>query len=235
MHLPTERTPGLPPLQLNVSRWSQLFRKLGVVKGDDIVSEVHRQIFPVIVVEDDRPEHKLLAGERLAWGQYLLAAGGAGVTGYVGLQNPAASGIIVVVESIRAFTINGTFNRHYLGLARGATVTARSTEQPRDTRWQPTGAFGVGAPNIAGQVVSALSTTIGVLPFVVAEWLPAILAGAATQTAAAVEAWREPVILGPGDQLFVWQSDGVGGSATNLAQQASFVWRERATEPGETA
>jgi hypothetical protein len=219
------RAPGLPPLQLNVSRWSQLFRKLGVVKGDDIVSEVHRQIFPVIVVEDDRPEHKLLAGERLAWGQNLTAAIAA-ITSFVGLRNPLGSELVLVVESVRGIRA-ATGQRCYLGLARGPTVTQASTEQPRDTRLQPTGAFGTAAPNIAGQIVSARSDTIVVTPFVVAE------IGESALNASAL--WQEPVILQPGDVLFVWPSNGNGGNELNAAIQGSFTWRERPTEPGETA
>lgn len=218
--------PVKSPLAVNVSRWSQLFRKLGVVKGDDIVSEVHRQIFPVIIVEGDRPEHKLLAGERLAWGQYLLAAAGAGVVGRVGIRNPSGSSIIIVVEQV-ATENAGSNSPYYLGLARGSTPTIRGTEQPRDTRIQPAGAFGVGAPNITGQIVSALNTTETVLPFVVWEF-------GQNQNAAMVELYPE-CILAPNDTLYLWKSDGIGGSQANIAVQGSFRWRERATEPGETA
>jgi hypothetical protein len=217
---------GKPPLPLNVQRWSQLMRKLGVVKGDNVVSELHQQVFPVVVLEEDRPEHKFAAGERLAWGQYLLAAQGAGIVGYVGLRNPVGSGIIVIVGT--AVGGNSTTRRHYIGLARGDTATLRSTEQPRDTRIQPSGAFGVGAPNIAGQIVSARSDTIAVSPFVVGEYLsliPTLGGGAPVQ---------HNTVLAPGDTVYVWESDGGGGNITNAAMQASFTWRERSLEPGET-
>jgi len=235
--MPTERTPGLPPLQLNVSRWSQLFRKLGVVKGDDIVSEVHRQIFPVIVVEDDRPEHKLLAGEALAAGQILKAAAGAGVSGFVGLRNPVASGKIVVLERATAIAgglANDSMSRIYGELSRGATWTQASTEQPRDTRLQPVGAFGVGAPQIVGQVVSGQSDTIVVTPFVICEMLTSSNT-LATAVGWTIAEWNSPLVLGPGDTFSMSLSNALGGRTANVAIQGSFWWRERATEPGETA
>lgn len=221
---------GKPPLQVNVSRWSQLFRKLGVVKGDDIVSEVHRQIFPVIVVEDDRPEHKLLAGERLAWGQFLKAAV-VGQTGYVGLRNPTGSGIILVVEQVAAMYAARIF-RFYLGLLRAeADWTQASSEQPRDTRLQAGATFGISAPNITGQIVHGDSSVISA-PFVVWEFA----AGVLNTLVAGTNAGPLPVaVLAPGDTLAVFASDGAGGTVANLAIQASFAWRERATEPGETA
>lgn len=226
---PIQRAPGLPPLQLNVSRWSQLFRKLGVVKGDDIVSEVHRQIFPVIVVEGDRPEHKLLAGERLAWGQFLKAAV-VGQQGYVGLRNPAGSGIVVVVERIDGIRVE--FSRFYIGLLRGeADWTLASTEQPRDTRIQAGATFGVSAPNITGQIVHGDSSLISA-PFVVAEF------GAGSSSAGLNSTnlgWTTDIVLAPGDTVVVFISNGSGGGGVNVAFQASFCWRERATEPGETA
>jgi hypothetical protein len=226
---------GKPPLPLNVQRWSQLMRKLGVVKGDNVVSELHQQVFPVVVLEDDRPEHKFAAGERLAWGQYLLAAAGAGIVGYVGLQNPAGSGVILVVTRAQAFpdSASGSIRRYYHGLARAAVVTLQFTEQPRDTRWQPSGAFGTAAPNIAGQIISARSDTIATLPFATGELVSAF-SSVATQSAAFVAPLEEPVILAPGDQLFLWGSDGNGGTVPNVRMQASFYWRERTLEPGET-
>jgi len=218
---------GKPPLPLNQQRWSQLMRKLGVVKGDNVVSELHQQVFPVVVLEDDRPEHKFAAGERLAWGQYLLAAAGAGITGYIGLRNPLTSGIVLVVEWFQGHRYSGS-NLMYLALARGATLTQQNTEQPRDTRWQASGAFGVGAPNITGQIVSGRSDTIVVTPFVVAELGPV---GSVAQVC---EANDLAICLAPGDTLITMLSDAAGGTVVNAALQASFRWRERTLEPGET-
>jgi hypothetical protein len=199
-----------------------------VVKGDDIVSEVHRQIFPVIVVEDDRPEHKLLAGERLAWGQFLLAAQGVGITGYVGLRNPAGSGVILVVEE---YYMSTPATKYYVALGRAiANLTAQGTEQPRDTRLQAGATFGVSAPNITGQLVSGRSDTITPSPFVVAENI-----NNTTSSSTPNDFNRQPVVLAPGDTLFLFRSDGAGGTITNGAVQANFAWRERSTEPGETA
>lgn len=224
----------IEPLLVNQTRWSDLLKQLGVIKGLDHV-ELNAALVAALVLENDRPEHKYLSGEALAWGQYLLAAPGAGVTGYVGLRNPVGSGKLVVTEELRAIPgIYSQFLRVYIGLARAAAnLTARSTEQPRDTRLQPTGAFGVGAPGIVGQIVSATSDTLTPTPFVVAELLSAN-SSVATQSAATPAIWRQPVILTPGDTVFLFPSDGVGGTQANANFQASFVWRERTLEPTET-
>ena len=198
-------------------------RQLGVVKGDMIVGEVGRQLLPVIVLENDRPEHKFLGEEALAWGQNLTAAIAA-ITSFAGLRNPAGSGKILVVERVLGIRA-ATGQRMYYGLARSPTVTQVNTEQPRDTRQQPSGAFGVGATGIVGQIVSARSDTIVVTPFVVGEF------GAAALNASAQ---IEPsLVLAADDTLLVWPSDGAGSNTVNAAIQASFFWRERALEPTE--
>jgi hypothetical protein len=220
------------PFLVNQTRWSDLLKQLAVAKGLDHV-EVLGQLIGAIVLENDRPEHKYLAGEQLAWGQYLLAAAGAGVIGYVGVRNPTGSGKIVVVDRVAAQPAITSINRFYLGLARAPTVTAQNTEQPRDTRIQPTGAFGTAAPQIAGQIVSARSDTIVVLPFVVWEFV-AGLSNVATNSHNNSGAVDVEVILAPGDVLLTWISDGVGGSGSNSAVQGSFRWRERTLEPTET-
>jgi hypothetical protein len=207
------------PLLVNQTRWSDLLKQLGVVKGLDHV-ELSATLAAAIVLENDRPEHKYLAGEALAWGQLLLAAQGAGIAGYVGIRNPAASGKLVVVEEY--YAVAG--QRYYVMLARGPTVTQANTEQPRDTRLQPSGAFGTAAPNIAGQVVSARSDTIAVTPFAVRE----------IGTVANEDQLHPPVVLAAGDVLFIALSDGIGGLTLNSAVQANFAWRERTLEPSET-
>jgi hypothetical protein len=223
------------PFLVNQTRWSQAMQALAVTKGLDHV-ELSALLMAAVVLENDRPESKYLAGEALAWGQYLLAAQGAGIVGYVGLRNPAASGKIIVVEAAHLFkgsTDNATIQRYYTGLARGATLTARSTEQPRDTRLQPSGAFGTAAPNIAGQVVSGRSDTIVVAPFATGE-LCSANSGTATATASFLARLERPVVLAPDDTLLLWGSDAGGGTLANVAIQGSFYWRERTTEPTET-
>ena len=221
----------LPPLLVNQGRWSDLLKNLGVVKGLDHV-ELLSQLTGALVLENDRPEHKFLAGERLGWGQLLLAAAGAGVIGHVGIRNPAGSGIIVIVENFECFP--QTTRRVYMELSRGGTWTQANTEQPRDTRWQPTGAFGVGAPNIAGQIVSGRSDTLGVVPFVVGETTGGFNIVATTAAVANFRQVPTGIVLAPGDIFSLASSDGAGGNIANEAFQASYVWRERTLEPTET-
>ena len=223
----------MEPFLVNQTRWSDLIKNLSVAKGLDHV-EVLASLTAALILENDRPEHKYLSGESLAAGQNLLAALGAGVTGFIGLRNPSGSGKIVILEAIRAVRSGVTdLGRLYVALSRAAVWTQVNTEQPLDTRIQPTGAFGTAAPNIAGQVVTGRSDTITVTPFVIAE----ILAGyqSAGTVAAAVQGyWDSPVVLAPGDTLSVHPSDGAGGNTANLAFEVSFVWRERTLEPTET-
>jgi hypothetical protein len=216
-----------PPFLVNQSRWSQALQHLAVTKGLDHV-ELLSQLTAAIVLENDRPENKYLADENLAWGQNLLAAQGAGIVGFVGLRNPTGSGKLVVTESLEGIRV--TTGRIYIGLGRTVTVTQVNTEQPRDTRLQKAGQFGVGAPNIAGQIVSARSDTIVTTPFVVAERG----ASGGNITAQGAGLYTIPVVLAPGDTVFVWGSDGLGGTLANEAIQASFTWRERTMEPTET-
>jgi len=215
------------PFLVNQTRWSDLLKQLSVAKGLDHV-EVLGQLIGAIILEDDRPEHKYLAGEALAFGQYLLAAQGAGIVGYIGLRNPTGSGKIVIVERCRLI-VQSTSVRHYVSLVRGATLTQQNTEQPRDTRLQPTGAFGTAAPGIVGQIVSGRSDTIVVTPFPIAE-----LASSFVATAVYQSPWEEPVVLAPGDTIIQHLSDGAGGNTANFAFEASYVWRERTLEPTET-
>jgi hypothetical protein len=213
----------LPPFLINQTRWSDLLKSLAVTKGLDHV-ELLAQLTAAVVLENDRPEHKYSAGEALAWGQFLAAAV-ALVIRYVGVRNPAGSGKIVVVEHARG--IASTTTRMYLALVRDAVLTAEATEQPRDTRLQPTGAFGTAAPNIAGQIVSGRSDTITVVPFVVAELTNYGVNGGDYR-------WTGSCVLAPGDALLSFISDGAGGSVAGVAHQASFQWRERTLEPTET-
>ena len=118
-------------------------------------------------------------------------------------------------------------------LARGATLTAANTEQPRDTRLQPTGAFGTAAPGIAGQIVSGQSDTIVVSPFAVGEMLYAHK-DVATQATAHQAQMVQPFVLAPNDALLVAPSDSSGGFTANTAIQATVFWRERTLEPTET-
>jgi hypothetical protein len=218
---------GTPPLPflVNQTRWSDLLKQLSVAKGLDHV-EVLGQLVGAIVLENDRPEHKYLAGEQLAWGQFLQAAIAA-VTGFVGLRNPSGSGKIVIAEYWEASSPLATPARYYAALVRGATLTQANTEQPRDTRIQPTGAFGTAAPQIAGQIVSGRSDTIAVTPFVVAEYT----AGNQFNRG---HVYYSPLVLAPGDALVLSISDAAGGQQVNFPIQGQFVWRERTLEPTET-
>lgn len=225
---------ALPPLLVNQTRWSDLLKQLAVLKGLDHV-ELLAELRACLVLENDRPEHKYLAGEALACGQYLFAAPGVGVISYVGLRNPSGSGKILIVEEALAIVADQSANygRVYLMLARGGTMTARSTEQPRDTRIQPSGAFGTAAPGIVGQMVSAVNTDIGVVPFAIAELLT-VNSLAATSFAANQARSTQPFVLAPNDSLLFSVSDGIGGNETNLQLQVSMFWRERTLEPTET-
>ncbi len=223
------------PFLVNQTRWSDLLKQLAVAKGLDHV-EVLGQLIGAIVLENDRPEHKYLAGERLGVGQFLLAAQGAGIIGYVGLRNPLGSGSLVVLEEARALHSSAgstTISRTYGMLVRGATLTQASTEQPRDTRLQPSGAFGTFAPNIVGQVVSGRSDTIAVTPFAICESVSAN-SNSATLSASFQSVLNQPIVLAPGDSFLMSASDGLGGNFANYSIQGSFWWRERTLEPTET-
>ena len=80
------------------------------------------EIFPMVVLENDRPEWAFLCGNKIASGRNTDGAVAAQFS-HVGLHNPAGSGIMAVCEQI---TIDG-LPQSELRFYRGSISTKPST------------------------------------------------------------------------------------------------------------
>ena len=167
------------------------------------------EIFPMVVLGNDRPEWGFLQNCRYAQGRGLDAAN-AGDTSHVGLQNPVGSGAIMVIE--RIMMANTTANALTLNLAIGIGITpdASGGETFLDTR------YGVAANFPTGNIV-LLTQVAGV----------GTLIDQVRVTANSVLTYPGPFILGPGG-FFV-----VRGAAANQSATAAFRWYEYSASDGE--
>jgi len=167
------------------------------------------EVFPTLVMGNDRPEWNFLSGDRLCAGAQSDAAVAAQIS-QVGLNNPAGSGVIIVVESVTVTDVTGGAARLYrLGLGIGATIDTATGAAFVDTRW----GF-VNTPT--GDVyrltqVARTGTTILTFP----------VAGAGHTTI------KGPWVLAP-DGFIVASGNGVAS-----AIDASYSWREYAAADGE--
>ena len=176
-----------------------------------LVRTVATDLFPVVDAgsEYSDPESAYLAGELLACGSVFDAAPGAGVNAQAGLQNPNASDVIVVVQSIRVLNPTAAVAAYDLritsgGVSAGPDATAGGT--PRDTRWGPS----AGARTTGLLFSLSSAATIGVL-------LETVRVNVTSQ-----EFFHSvPIVLDPGGQLNVYSQ------TTNINLQAVFRWRER--------
>ena len=80
-----------------VGRYARLVTSLHSIKGPNPVPQISPEIVHAIVLENDRPEHRFLAGEQL-WSSGAVGSGASvGNFSSVGIGNPANSGILVVI------------------------------------------------------------------------------------------------------------------------------------------
>ena len=86
--------------RLQTARLENFVRRWGSIKGGgSILSETLGDVFPVLDIENLPPELLFLAGKQL-WGAHSFATGGAGQTGAVQVENPAGSGLLVVIRTM---------------------------------------------------------------------------------------------------------------------------------------
>jgi hypothetical protein len=85
------------PFLVGHKRYSELVRKLLSATGGDVGVEIDALLKIAAVFSLDRPEHAFLSDEYLTVGTKLSGNTAALFTG-IGIQNPAGSGIQIVVE-----------------------------------------------------------------------------------------------------------------------------------------
>lgn len=191
-------------MKVNVAAYDQLLGRLlsiGVPEGG-IAEELSPEISPVFVLENDRPEWCYLKGERCCAG-YSAAAGGAASTGSARFANPVNSGVIAILESIRAYGSAATQFAIYWNPGVFADLAnLDNTRQVVDSR-------------SSQKPACRISNTTGGGAGVAIEFM-----GSAAGYSF-IDASCCPLILHPGNAVDIANADN------NLTLKISFRWRER--------
>ena len=191
--------------EIQVARYSGLLHKLLDMKEGAPSPTLATDIFPMLALESDRPEWAFLAGERLCFMQWHDAAVVAEYSS-LGLRNPVASGVLVVVESMNVMIATGGYA---LGMRGNSTVDAANPGRTRDSR--------TAAQATAAQMVERTQGTVPAYPM----WTGAVISN--------TNGFSEfPVILTPGWELMIWNA------TVNSNITVAFTWRERALGSSET-
>lgn len=169
------------------------------------------ELFPQVVVRNDRPEWPFLEGDRIAAG---VVSDGAvvGQISHVGLINPVDSGVLVIVKEF--LIAQGTAQRTNL-IFIGQNVEATDTTAPgapRDSRFQ---LIAVGGPETTALLFTL--TQVGTIT----------AAPIATVSFSDTFRYDQPIVLGPGGFLMV------RGSVSNEGLTVSFSWLEQKAASGE--
>jgi hypothetical protein len=196
--------------EIQIGRFNGILHKLLDMKEGAPAPTLATDIFPMLGLEMDRPEWKFLAGENLAAGSRTDAAV-AGQTSHVGLQNPAGSGVLVIVEKL--ILIGASGNEMRVCMQQGTQADATGYGVKLDTRGWPSATAWTPVATLFDYTNATAIGTIATVQRI----------GPELQRIA-----EYPMILKPGTRCVVRQS------AVNLACQVSFVWRERVLSPSET-
>lgn len=86
-------------MKIEIGRYSDILRRLLYGKEQTVSAELAPEISPVFVLENDRPEWKFLAAERLGAVAFTQTAGAA-ARSTCRIRNPAASGALLVIEDM---------------------------------------------------------------------------------------------------------------------------------------
>lgn len=194
--------------ELNQTRQAGLLTRLFGLKGAAILESVHSEIFPVLDLDNVRPENLFYLSENI----HTASAATGSVAGPIGLQlfNPAGSGKLVVVEEI-IWTINAIQNLQLslTTLPYAAAVTAQARGRDLRNRAAPSCQFRKGPPTAAD--------------------LGALMGAGFVFAANERAVWNQPIVLLPG---FGVNLDNTTTVAT-LSMSAAFSYRERAFEQSE--
>lgn len=170
------------------------------------------EVFPCLVLENDRPEWLRLAGGGIFARGTSVVAGGAGTRSSAQLLNNQSK-TLVVVERVEVVVASGLVSVYTIMGAPGSIPFGTQIRgQSRDTRAPRTAA---GLPSQSSAII-VTDNTLG---------LAGTFAAAALPISATI---TEPWVLAPGDSLYVCpNADNVGIS------HITFYWRERPAQPSE--
>ena len=187
---------------INVARFQDKVRAIFGTRGENPIPSL-RDLQPVVVIENDRPDWSFAGREVLA-GLHGTRTATVGQNAYVALRNPVDSGMLVVVKMIREVSANEMRIRRPPGALTGVTGTI--TGAFRDFRHSVSGSTaaeivaGQNAASIAGLEIARL--TGGLREYI------------------------EPIVLPPGSSVVL------ESPAQNVAVEADYAWVERALERG---
>lgn len=204
---------------INVVRFQNKVRALMGLRGENPVPDLTR-LLPVVVVESDRPEFGFSGLELLSGGEQTQAAVAAQFS-FVGVRNPADSGVVVTVTDYLLDSITGVFRVAIRVLPRRIdrstliTVNGSVAGGCRDTRWEDT-----KPSTAAGQTIAGVSQGGAISGFAIG--------GTRTSTAGQPVVNHDKMfcVLGPGSDLLFWTA------TINQELRGSFQWYERALERG---
>lgn len=95
-------------LPINTSRWQNKVRAMFGLQGDNPVPTL-RDLLPVAIVENDRPESRVAGGDFLVGAFGTQAAGAAGTTSQIALINPVKSGLVGIVVGVLPSVVSNMF------------------------------------------------------------------------------------------------------------------------------
>jgi len=193
-------------------RLDQVVAKTLMTPGGSSSPGVAPEIFPCIVLENDRPEYHYLYGAMLYGRGTSVAAGGAGTRSSVTLVNQSQE-TLAVIERVQLTVASGAatirLSTGFTGFLPFGTVLRGVA---RDTRSRATS----GTVPQNSQLAFVTDNTLGA-------------GGSSTLWFSALTLdLREPFVLGPGGALVLQPS------ADNVAIDfVSVLWRERRLNPSE--
>jgi hypothetical protein len=201
--------------EILVGRYNSLLTKLLSIKGPAPSPVVAPEIMPVLTLESDRPEWLFLGGQRLLWGLALQNSAVA-LRALSALENPAGSGVLVVLERLSFIAVTGAMPFHIRPISGASGLPASGGAVARDTRLNPAGtAVSSAAIMNSGQAGA-----------------PPINGSDAYHSVAPVNVVQEipiQLMLTPGFGVVVY-----GEAAVGQDYRLTWWWRERALEEAET-
>lgn len=203
---------------IQTPRFNRRLQRLLSILDEAPASQLAAEIVPALVLENDRPEAMLLGAEQLAWGRGQEGPGGVGTQSSVILQNPVASGAVIVVESARP-EIPGAGTDWVVRLFRGEFLASPTVAQKA---WRDTRGFGVpvAAQSVEAGIVGQIRGGVDLAePTVVVT----IVSQRSSLQADPLELLAGSVVLGPGSGIKVQ-------AGLNAGANCCWIWRERALE-----
>jgi hypothetical protein len=197
--------------EIQIGRLNGLLHKLLDMKEGAPAPTLATDVFPMLVLESDRPEWLFLSGQRMC-GALRQTAATVGQYSHAGLWNPAGSGVLAVVREITIWPVAVDL---YFALEKGSAkkdtagvgVILDTRGWPDSTHYQST--------------VYPYSYTNAVATGFSFAFIRTLASGVPMQL-------THPIVLGPGTNLLVRPS------AANTAINVNFKWMERPLAPSET-